>query len=385
MTLPSTLIPPLVVLVFIGDSVICALAGVSMSAKNFLEATTQQQAEDLIGIQETLKKQEGLVKALVDVVDKAPPTSNPRGLINSSWPPLPQPGAHPGNVLSSSTPHLIPQTSNKLIQRISLASKQLLINYGPEAPDDPPRGKSIEAQCRHRGMFNDWIDISLPPAEEGMAPAPPSRAVHNVSIFDSPPVLLEFNSAESKSKFEKICSSNPDLLAKFSPKACIRLRTYTVILRFMPCSGLFDPSLETHLQEVEAKNDLPPNSIVSATWCKHPEKRSPNQKTATLKVFCTNPEAANMFITGHIRVDDHLVNVHKDIKLPIRCVKCQEYGHTRDSCIGVEKCANCTRVSHPTSSCTNGVTPSCVSCGSDSDHTSSSSKCLVFAKKNVQP
>jgi hypothetical protein len=28
-TLPSTLIPPLLVLVFIGDSVICALAGVS--------------------------------------------------------------------------------------------------------------------------------------------------------------------------------------------------------------------------------------------------------------------------------------------------------------------------------------------------------------------
>ena len=29
MTLPSTLIPPLLVLVFIGDSVICTLAGVS--------------------------------------------------------------------------------------------------------------------------------------------------------------------------------------------------------------------------------------------------------------------------------------------------------------------------------------------------------------------
>ena len=33
MTLPSTLIPPLLVLVFIGDSVICALAGVSVGSK----------------------------------------------------------------------------------------------------------------------------------------------------------------------------------------------------------------------------------------------------------------------------------------------------------------------------------------------------------------
>ena len=45
--------------------------------------------------------------------------------------------------------------------------------------------------------------------------------------------------------------------------------------------------------------------------------------------------------------------VHKDIKLPIRCIKCQEYGHTRNSCIGVEKCANCASISHPASSCTN--------------------------------
>ena len=149
----------------------------------------------------------------------------------------------------------------------------------------------------------------------------------------------------------------------------------------MPCSGLFYPSLEAHLQEVEAEKDLPPNSIVSATWCKRPEKRSPNQKTATLKVFCTNPKAANMFITERIHVDNHLVNVHKNIKLPIRCVKCQEYGHTCDSCIGVEKCANCASVSHPTSSYTNEAAPSCVLCGIGLGHTSSSPKCPVFAKK----
>ena len=43
-----------------------------------------------------------------------------------------------------------------------------------------------------------------------------------------------------------------------------------------------------------------------------------------------------MFITGCIHVEDHLVTVHKDIKLPIRCIKCQEYGQMHDSCIGVE-------------------------------------------------
>jgi hypothetical protein len=36
-TLPSTLIPPLLVLVFIGDSVICALAGISACHLNSIQ------------------------------------------------------------------------------------------------------------------------------------------------------------------------------------------------------------------------------------------------------------------------------------------------------------------------------------------------------------
>ena len=230
-------------------------------------------------------------------------------------------------------------------------------------------------------MFNDWIDISMPPAEEGSAPAPLSHAVHSVSIFDSPSVSLEFDSAESKSLFKKICASNLALLAEFSPKAHICPRTYAIILRFVPCDGLFNPSLESHLREVKIEINLPPNSIVSASWCKRPEKRSPNQKTATLKVLCASPEAANRFITGRIRVNDHLVTVHKDIKLPICCVKCQEYSHISDSCVGAEKCANCASVGHSSAVCTNENSPSCISCGEGLGHASSSPKCPVFAKK----
>ena len=90
---------------------------------------------------------------------------------------------------------------------------------------------------------------------------------------------------------------------------------------------------------------------------------------------------ANLFITGHICIDDHLVNVCEDIKLPIRCVKCQEYGHTCDAFIRVDKCANCASVSHSTSSCVYKDAPSCASCGANLVHTSSLPKCPVFIKK----
>ena len=78
-------------------------------------------------------------------------------------------------------------TSSKLVQHVSLTTKQILIDYGPLAPNDSPREKSIKAQHTLRGMFNDWIDINPPfPVLERVNPLPPSRAVHSILIFDSP-------------------------------------------------------------------------------------------------------------------------------------------------------------------------------------------------------
>ena len=172
---------------------------------------------------------------------------------------------------------------------------------------------------------------------------------------------------------------NDFLLRKLNPKARIRPRTYAVIFRFVPCNGPFDPSSDEHLRNVEIENDLPANSIIAASWCKRPDKRSPNQTTATLKVACSSPDTANQMLTGRIRVDDHLVDVRKDLRIPLRCVKCQEYGHMQDSCIGVAKCVNCSSESHSADKCDRS--PSCVSCGPSSQHPSSSPSCPSFIKK----
>ena len=126
-------------------------------------------------------------------------------------------------------------------------------------------------------------------------------------------------------------------------------------------------------------------TLVLAMRCKCPEKRLPNQKTATLKVLCANPKTTNFFIIGHIHIDNHLVNTCKDIMLLIRCVKCQEYDHTCDSCIGVEKCANCSNVSHSSLLCSNKWALSCMSCRAGLVHASSSPKFPVFIKKCAAP
>ena len=63
----------------IGDNIISLNLAVT-SAKNFLEATAQQQASDLVSIKEALVRQDGLVKSLAETVEKNSGTPNPLGL-----------------------------------------------------------------------------------------------------------------------------------------------------------------------------------------------------------------------------------------------------------------------------------------------------------------
>jgi hypothetical protein len=242
------------------------------SAKTFLLATSQQQATELLSLQESVKHQSVLTKSLVESAEKlslTPPLHVPS---NSAWPPLPTTSAttplsiHPASLLHLHTHNPSP-TASKLLHRVSLASKQLLIEYGPLDENEAPREKSIEAQRELRQLFNSWLDnpMSTP---EGTVISPPSRAIRNVSIFDRPAILLEFNSTTSKDAFTSICVKNTSLLTKINPKARIRPRTYAVILRFVLCQGQFNPSIDDHLRTIKRENDLAEGSISAASWCK---------------------------------------------------------------------------------------------------------------------
>ena len=169
------------------------------------------------------------------------------------------------------------------------------------------------------------------------------------------------------------------LLNEVNPRPCIRPHTYAVIFHFVPCDGSFNPSLDSHLQDLEKETNLPMNSIAAASWCKHPDRRSPSQTTATLKVACISPDVANHLLTGWIHIDDHLTSVRKDIQIPIRCVKCQGYGHTQDRCIGIKRCSNCTSEFHRADICNRQH--SCMACGPGSQHPSISLACPVFMQK----
>jgi hypothetical protein len=199
--------------------------------------------------------------------------------------------------------------------------------------------------------------------------------------LDQPALLIKFNTPGSKSHFIKLCVDTPGLLAKLSPFATIRLRTYPVIFKFVPCNGSFNPYNELHLRELELENNLKPNTLTSASWCKKPENCSPGQSSANLKVQCLNAETANYLLNERIRVEDHLVNVHKGLRQPMCCLKCQDYGHFKDSCPNIERCTTYTSDSHSSAQCNNSNHPACAACGVGSNHPATSPNCPTFLSK----
>jgi hypothetical protein len=128
-------------------------------AKSFLNATSRQRAIELIFLQDSVKQNNDLTKSLSESSEKLNQKSSSNGLSNTAWPPLPASGPssssqtiHTASLLhsrSSSTP------TPQILQRVSLTTKQLLIEYGPLKENEEPRAKSIEVQRKLRQLFND--------------------------------------------------------------------------------------------------------------------------------------------------------------------------------------------------------------------------------------
>jgi len=143
----------------------------------------------------------------------------------------------------------------------------------------------------------------------------------------------------------------------------------------------FDLKNADCISELENTNNIPPGPISSASWLKRTDRHSPNQTVASLKVTCTSPKTANHLLCKKVFVAGQVVTVRKDLREPIRCNKCQEFGHIRLECKNTEICAHCASPSHTTTSCPPSRPPHCHSCGPESAHPSYSRKCPSFISK----
>ncbi|GBM75086.1 hypothetical protein AVEN_197445-1 [Araneus ventricosus] len=71
------------------------------------------------------------------------------------------------------------------------------------------------------------------------------------------------------------------------------------------------------------------------------------------------------------------LSVRTYIPNPLRCFKCQRFGHSKTSCRGTLTCARCAEVGHESTDCTR--TEKCVNC--KGEHTSFSRNCIAWKRK----
>ena len=109
------------------------------AAKEFLDATLQKHASELLELQDSTKQQAELVKSFTEASANLAQNHNPQGLADAAWPQLTGSNHHPPLGCPVIPQHRgNTQADPKVIQRVSLAAKQLLIEYGPLDDGEPP-------------------------------------------------------------------------------------------------------------------------------------------------------------------------------------------------------------------------------------------------------
>jgi hypothetical protein len=205
----------------------------------------------------------------------------------------------------------------------------------------------------------------------------PDLEVRAVSQFNNGGTVIEFQTPEA-ANYLKNKKNKEKFIQALEPNASIKERTYSVIIQFVPLTFNIDST--EHLRDLETENNWSQNTITLARWIKPPAKRNPSQRVAHLLLILNDPKSANEGIRDGITLNQNILQVKKNKREPIRCAKCQHYGHIAKECVfHRDVCANCAG-EHRTTECNNKDRTCCISCESD-DHSSWDRKCPEFERR----
>jgi hypothetical protein len=211
-------------------------------------------------------------------------------------------------------------------------------------------------------------------------PTVPRPTLKSATLMRNGGLLLELDSPEAANwlKGDEIRDS---FLTNMGSGANIKDRTYQVIVQFAPVQ--FDPKDDESLRQYEEFNGLPQGSVMKAEWIKPVKDRRLDQTIATLRVFHKDAQSANKILSEGAHIFNKKVIPKKPKREPIRCLRCQRFGHERRNCKAER--ATCGRCSgtHETNTCS---TPNhllrCANCFEH--HPSFDRNCHLFREKCQQ-
>ncbi len=253
----------------------------------------------------------------------------------------------------------------RALEREKTRARQLVLDIGSDHGFTKMSNVGIRDECRKA------LKSSGAPAEYDIL---------MVSKLRKGGVLLETNKVEVADWLK-----NPGNAGKFRSyikvNADFTKRTYTIIAKFVQCA--FDPEDQKHIEDLKDENCWDGSTLVRVRWAKPIERRSPHQTHAHLILTFTDENEANTLLTGrgYIYVWGRRIQVEKDKRIPVRCAKCQMYGHFVSECLQQEDtCARCAMKGHRHQQCDPSNIPRCANCNEDG-HEAYSNTCPIFQKK----
>ena len=206
----------------------------------------------------------------------------------------------------------------------------------------------------------------------------PALEVRTITQFKQGGMIIEFMTKEAAEHVRINTEVKEKFLKNLDPNATLKERTYPLVLPFMPLT--FNPSNDDNLRQIEQENGWKTGTVLTARWIKPIEKRKSTQRVAHILITLTDPAPANMAIRDGITIDKLKIWPKKNRREPLRCAKCQFYGHIARECISNgDTCANCGN-NHRTSDCTTKDKKYCKTCETE-DHTSWDRECPTLLKK----
>ena len=117
----------------------------------------------------------------------------------------------------------------------------------------------------------------------------------------------------------------------------------------------------------EIKENVP---MITDVHCIVVKRNNLEVKTNTLILIFNTPKISLKICYLNIPVSQYVPN-------PIRCYKCQRFGHVTSKCKHNEVCARCSETGHKDTTCTKAF--KCVNC--EENHTSYNKKCTVYKRE----
>ena len=274
---------------------------------------------------------------------------------------------------ATSSPPLATPVSLSQVQirnREEIKKRQVLIDFG--STQDLQLDVMDETVLARKA--NDAVKTTWAATSE---PKPEIPKIKAAILMRNGGLLLELDSPES-ANWLLDDSNRTRFLDNIGSGACIKDRSYQVIVQFAPVQ--FQPEDKENIRTFETTNGLPANSVLKAEWIKPVKDRKPNQNVATLRVYHKDASSANHVLSKGAVIMGKKTVPKKPKKEPIRCLKCQHFGHERRVCPSdILTCGRCSGP-HETNSCR--VPPRSIECANcRGPHPSYDRDCSKFREK----